>query len=79
MAGEVTRRKELHDFLKAARARVQPKDLGLTPPRNRRSGGLHQADVTAALNVSQRWYNGVGNGVESQATTCLTSLPGSCG
>ncbi|HVB44508.1 MAG TPA: helix-turn-helix domain-containing protein [Streptosporangiaceae bacterium] len=62
MAGEVTRRKELHDSLKAARARVQPKELGLTPPRNRRSGGLHQADVAAALNVSQRWYNGFENG-----------------
>jgi transcriptional regulator with XRE-family HTH domain len=62
MAGEVTRRKELHDFLKAARARVQPKDLGLTPPRNRRSSGLQQADMAATLNVSPRWYNGFENG-----------------
>ena len=56
------RRKELHDFLKAARARVQPKDLGLTPPRNRRSSGLQQADLAATLNVSPRWYNGFENG-----------------
>jgi transcriptional regulator with XRE-family HTH domain len=56
------RRRELHDFLKAARARVQPEDLGLTPPRNRRSSGLQQADLAAALDVSQRWYNGFENG-----------------
>jgi transcriptional regulator with XRE-family HTH domain len=62
MAGEVTRRKELHDFLKAARARLQPEDLGLTPPRNRRSSGLQQADLAATLNVSPRWYNGFENG-----------------
>ena len=74
MAGEVTRRKELHDFLKAARARVQPKDLGLTPPRNRRSSGLQQADVAATLNVSPRWYNGFENGATVPGEDMLDQL-----
>jgi transcriptional regulator with XRE-family HTH domain len=74
MAGEVTRRKELHDFLKAVRARVQPKDLGLTPPRNRRSSGLQQADVAATLNVSPRWYNGFENGATVPGEDVLDQL-----
>jgi transcriptional regulator with XRE-family HTH domain len=74
MAGEVTRRKELHDFLKAVRARVQPKDLGITPPRNRRSSGLQQADVAATLNVSPRWYNGFENGATVPGEDVLDQL-----
>jgi transcriptional regulator with XRE-family HTH domain len=62
MAGEVTRRKERHDFLQAARSRLQPADLGIRPSANRRAGGLYQADVAAALGVSERWYNGFENG-----------------
>ncbi len=76
MAGEITRRKELHDFLKAARAWVQPKDLGLTPPRNRRGSGLQQADVAAALNVSPRWYNGFENGTIVPDDDVLDHLTG---
>jgi transcriptional regulator with XRE-family HTH domain len=65
MADEVTQRKDLHDFLKQARARVRPRDLGLTPPPNRRGSGLQQADVAAALSVSPRWYNGFENGTST--------------
>jgi transcriptional regulator with XRE-family HTH domain len=74
MAGEVTRRKELHDFLKAARARLQPEDLGLTPPRNRRSSGLQQADLAATLNVSPRWYNGFESGATRAGAKMLDRI-----
>jgi transcriptional regulator with XRE-family HTH domain len=62
MIREARRRKELHDFLQAARGRLQPEDIGLKPAPNRRGAGLHQADVAAALAVSGRWYNGFENG-----------------
>jgi transcriptional regulator with XRE-family HTH domain len=62
MPDEVTPRKDLHDFLTQARARIDPRDLGLIPPPNRRGTGLQQADVAAALGVSPRWYNGFENG-----------------
>jgi transcriptional regulator with XRE-family HTH domain len=62
MLTEVTPRKNLHDFLREARARIQPPDIGITPPANRRGGGLHQTDLATALGVSMRWYNGFENG-----------------
>ena len=61
MAGDETRRRELHDFLQAARARLEPEDIGISPGRNRRRAGLHQADVASALGVSGRWYNAFEN------------------
>jgi transcriptional regulator with XRE-family HTH domain len=63
MQNDMTRRKQqLHDFLQAARARIPPADLRINVSASRRGSGLHQADVAAALNVSQRWYNGLENG-----------------
>lgn len=56
------RRRELRDFLRAARARLEPEDIGRAAPPNRRRGGLHQGDVAAALEVSGRWYNAFENG-----------------
>jgi hypothetical protein len=53
---------QLHQFLTAARARLRPEDLGIRPAKNRRGGGLHQADLADALVVSDRWYNGFENG-----------------
>ena len=76
MADQVTRRKELHDFLQAARARLQPPDLGIQPAANRRATGLYQADVAAALNVSERWYNGFENGNAIPGDSLLDQLAG---
>ncbi|MGI8448240.1 MAG: hypothetical protein ACR2MP_13870 [Streptosporangiaceae bacterium] len=67
MIGEARRRKELHDFLRVARGRLQPEDIGLKAARNRRGSGLHQADVAAVLAVSGRWYNGFENGASRGA------------
>jgi transcriptional regulator with XRE-family HTH domain len=61
MTTETTRRRELHDFLRAARSRLEPEDIGIRPGQNRRRSGLHQADVAAALAVSGRWYNAFEN------------------
>lgn len=62
MSTERAPRNQLHEFLRAARARVQPEDIGLRPAANRRGGGLHQSDVADALVVSDRWYNAFENG-----------------
>lgn len=74
MADEVTPRKDLHDFLKQARVRIHPRDLGLTPPPNRRGRGLQQTDVAAALNVSPRWYNGFENGTVAASEEMLDRI-----
>jgi MmyB-like transcription regulator ligand binding domain/Helix-turn-helix domain len=62
MTPEGTPDHQLHQFLTAARARLQPEDIGIRPAANRRSGGLHQSDLADALVVSDRWYNGFENG-----------------
>jgi hypothetical protein len=67
MISEAARRTELHNFLRAARARLQPEDIGIKPAPNRRGSGLRQSDVAAALVVSGRWYNGFENGACSAA------------
>jgi len=74
MADEVTRRKDLHDFLKEARARINPRDRGLTPPPNRRGTGLQQTDVADALKVSHRWYNGFENGTSTASEEMLDQI-----
>jgi transcriptional regulator with XRE-family HTH domain len=74
MAGDETRRRELHDFLQAARARLEPEDIGISPGRNRRRAGLHQADVASALGVSGRWYNAFENSAASAAPELLDRL-----
>jgi transcriptional regulator with XRE-family HTH domain len=71
MTDEVTPRKELRDFLGAARARVNPEDLGITAPPGRRGRGLQQADIAAALKISQRSYNGFERGAAPASVAML--------
>src|ERR1700683_4280215 len=74
MTDEVTPRMELRDFLGAARARVDPADLGISAPPGRRGRGLQQADIAAALQVSQRWYNGFERGVGTASVAILDKI-----
>jgi|SRR5579875_221057 len=73
---EVTRRKNLHDFLRAARARVGPGEAGLVTSSRRRSHGLQQADVADLLRVSHRWYNGFECGNMTASPEVLDILAG---
>jgi Helix-turn-helix domain len=69
MAGEVIRRRELHDFLRAARARLQSRAISASRrPRSGGTGALRQADMAAALSVSHRWYNDFENGAAASAS-----------
>jgi transcriptional regulator with XRE-family HTH domain len=73
---EVTRRKDLFDFLSAARGRVGPAALGLVTPPRRRSQGLLQADVADLLGVSGRWYNGFECGTKTASDEMLDTIAG---
>jgi transcriptional regulator with XRE-family HTH domain len=44
------------EFLRRCRARVTPEDVGLSPGRNARTGGLRREDVAALSGVSISWY-----------------------
>jgi transcriptional regulator with XRE-family HTH domain len=73
---EVTRRKDLFDFLRAARGRADPAALGLATPPGRRNQGLLQADVAAMLRVSHRWYNGFECGAMTASDDMLDAIAG---
>jgi transcriptional regulator with XRE-family HTH domain len=52
-----TRREELRDFLKAARARLTPEQVGLTSIGGRRRvTGLRREEVAELCGVSLAWY-----------------------
>ncbi|MBN1240159.1 MAG: helix-turn-helix domain-containing protein [Gammaproteobacteria bacterium] len=50
------RRDQIKEFLKECRARVTPEDVGLRPPRRRRTPGLRREDVASLAGVSVTWY-----------------------
>jgi transcriptional regulator with XRE-family HTH domain len=74
MTDVVTQRKSLRDFLRAARARVNPAELGIVAPPGRRGHGLQQADIADELRVSHRWYNGFENGTLTANTDMLDRI-----
>jgi transcriptional regulator with XRE-family HTH domain len=50
------RRAELGGFLKARRARLHPKDVGLPPGPRRRTPGLRREEVALLAGVGVTWY-----------------------
>lgn len=50
------RRKELADFLRTRRARLQPADVGLPPGLRRKTAGLRREEIAQLANVSVTWY-----------------------
>jgi transcriptional regulator with XRE-family HTH domain len=52
----LTRPRELRIFLTAARARLQPQDVGLPATSRRRVPGLRREEVAELVGVSVRWY-----------------------
>jgi transcriptional regulator with XRE-family HTH domain len=49
-------REELSRFLKAARARLSPTDVGLPPGERRRTKGLRREELAALAGMSVTWY-----------------------
>jgi transcriptional regulator with XRE-family HTH domain len=56
-------RAELRSFLRAARARVEPRDLGIPGPARRRTrAGLRIEDLCAVAGVGITWYSALESG-----------------
>lgn len=56
------RRRELAEFLRVRRARLDPEELGLPPRRRRRTPGLRREDVAERAGVSTAWYTSLEQG-----------------
>ncbi len=56
------RRRELAEFLRDRRARLDPRDLGLPPRRRRRTPGLRREDVAERASLSIAWYTSLEQG-----------------
>lgn len=58
----LTRRKVLGDFLRTARARVQPESVGLPAGVRRRTPGLRREELAQLCNISVTWYTWIEQG-----------------
>ncbi len=56
------RRKALGDFLRSARARVQPGTVGLPAGQRRRTPGLRREEVAQLCDISTTWYTWIEQG-----------------
>lgn len=56
------RRKALGDFLRSARARVQPETVGLPAGVRRRTPGLRREEVAQLCDISVTWYTWIEQG-----------------
>jgi len=61
-AQDAARRKALGDFLRSARARVQPETVGLPPGQRRRTPGLRREEVAQLCDISTTWYTWIEQG-----------------
>ena len=61
-APDTARRKALGDFLRSARARVQPEMVGLPAGTRRRTPGLRREEVAQLCDISTTWYTWIEQG-----------------
>ena len=61
---DAARRRALGDFLRSARARVQPSMVGLPPGQRRRTPGLRREEVAQLCDISTTWYTWIEQGRE---------------
>lgn len=59
---ELLRRRELADFLRGRRARIDPAGVGLPARARRRTPGLRREDVAERAGVSVAWYTSLEQG-----------------
>ncbi|CDO38106.1 helix-turn-helix transcriptional regulator [Novosphingobium sp. KN65.2] len=62
----MSHREELSRFLKSARGRLKPGDVGLPPGERRRAKGLRREEVAALAGMSVTWYTWFEQGREVQ-------------
>ncbi|MBQ0217730.1 helix-turn-helix domain-containing protein [Alcaligenes faecalis] len=67
-----TRRQALGRFLRHARERIRPVDLGLAPGVRRRTPGLRREEVAQLCDISTTWYTWIeqGRDVTVSPTVC---------
>jgi transcriptional regulator with XRE-family HTH domain len=67
-ATEAQRRRELADFLRTRRARLQPEDVGLPRAGRRRTPGLRREEVALLAGVGTTWYTWLEQGRDVRAS-----------
>ena len=61
-------RRQLAEFLRRCRARLEPADVGLPDSKRRRTPGLRREDVAALAGVSVTWYTWLEQGRDIRAS-----------
>jgi len=65
---DLQQRRELADFLKTRRYRIQPEEVGLPRSGRRRTPGLRREEVAILAGVSAEWYTWLEQGRDIQAS-----------
>lgn len=65
------RREELSRFLKSARARISPADVGLPPGDRRRTRGLRREEIASLAGMSVTWYTWFEQGRDVQLSAAM--------
>jgi transcriptional regulator with XRE-family HTH domain len=63
------RKEQLRGLLRMARARIEPTEVGLREPRQRRNPGLRREDVAVLAGVSVKWYTWLEQGRDINFST----------
>jgi transcriptional regulator with XRE-family HTH domain len=69
--GEVRRRRDLGEFLRAKRAALKPSDFGLPNPRRRRAPGLRREELAQISGIGVTWYTWLEQGRDIHVSTDL--------
>jgi transcriptional regulator with XRE-family HTH domain len=67
-AGKAGQRRELGDFVRACRERLNPADFGLPAGPRRRTPGLRREEVAQLCGLSTTWYTWIEQGREVSAS-----------
>ena len=67
----MAQREELTRFLKAARARIAPGDVGFPAGERRRARGLRREDVATLSGMSVTWYTWFEQGRDVQLSAAM--------
>lgn len=71
--GRAVRRKALGDFLRSARARLQPDMVGLPAGGRRRTPGLRREEIAQLCDISITWYTWIEQGRDITVSAAVWS------
>ncbi len=75
MLDNTSQRRELAEFIRSRREKLDPEDCGFSKGERRRTSGLRREEIASLVGVSVSWYTKLEQGRDIQVSTrCLDQL-----